>query len=373
LLKKLISLLTIILFVSGFGIKAEAVTVSAYSAILIEADSGRAIFEKNPDERLPVASTTKIMTALLCLESENKDAEFTVDPNAIMVEGTSMGLVKGDKVTLNTLVAGMLLASGNDAANAAAVRIAGTISEFAIMMNKRAQSIGMKNTNFVTPSGLDDKNHYSTARDMAYLSRVALLNPDFLDICSQKSMKLSYGNPPYIRWLSNHNKLLKTYDGCIGVKTGFTKKAGRCLVSAAERDGVRLICVTLKAPNDWDDHKKLFDYGFSVVDKVTLPNTDISLKVINGVTDEVRAVIEKLPEATVAKEDLKDIEIRVFGTPSLHAPIEKGERIGKVRYYLDGMFLKESYIIAADTVEYKKPLTIWDRIKSWKGHFKWTE
>lgn len=362
-MKKLSFLLVFLFCISNLSIKAEAISVSAYSAVVIEADSGRVIFEKNPDERMPMASTTKIMTALLCLEEGNIHSEFTVNPDAIMVEGTSMGLQKGDKVTLYTLAAGMLLASGNDAANAVAVRVAGSIPEFAIMMNKRAQSIGMKNTNFVTPSGLDDKNHYSTALDMAHLARVALLNPDFLGLCSQKNMSLSYGNPPYVRWLSNHNKLLKTYDGCIGVKTGFTKKSGRCLVSAAERDGVRLICVTLKAPNDWDDHQKLLDYGFANVKKVKLPVPSLSFEVKNGVESDILGVIKETPFATITEDDLKNIEVKVTDY-SLDAPVFEGDYVGKVYYYLNGEIIKKASVQAQNTVLRKEnPPTLWDRIR----------
>ena len=363
-MKKLSFALAFLFCILNFSIKAEAISVSAYSAVVIEADSGRVIFEKNPDERMPMASTTKIMTALLCLEEGNIYSEFTVNPDAIKVEGTSMGLKEGDKVTLYTLAAGMLLASGNDAANAAAVRIAGSNPEFAIMMNKRAQSIGMKNTNFVTPSGLDDKNHYSTARDMAHLARVALLNPDFLSICSQKSMKLNYGNPPYTRWLSNHNKLLKTYDGCIGVKTGFTKKSGRCLVSAAERDGVRLICVTLKAPNDWDDHKKLLDYGFENVKKVSLPVPSLSFEVKNGVVNEVSGIVKETPFATISEEDLKNVEVKIMPGTTVNAPVFEGDYIGKVYYYLNGQVIRNVPVQAEKTVLMKeKPPTLWDRIR----------
>ncbi len=365
MLKKFCFVLALIFFISNFSIKAEAISVSAYSAVVIEADSGRIIFEKNPDERMPMASTTKIMTALLCLEEGNIHSGFTVNPDAIMVEGTSMGLQKGDKVTLHTLAAGMLLASGNDAANAAAVRVAGSIPEFAIMMNRRAQSIGMKDTNFVTPSGLDDQNHYSTARDMALLARVALLNPDFLALCSQKNIKLSYGNPAYTRWLSNHNKLLKTYDGCIGVKTGFTKKAGRCLVSAAERDGVRLICVTLKAPDDWDDHKKLLDYGFETVKKLELPVPSLSFEVRNGVETEVAGVVKETPFATITEEALKDIEVKVVADTCLDAPVMMDDYIGKVYYYLNGEVIKKASIQAQNTVLMKeKPPTLWDKIRN---------
>ncbi|MCX7658505.1 MAG: D-alanyl-D-alanine carboxypeptidase, partial [Oscillospiraceae bacterium] len=223
-------------FAQGFD-----VSVSAASAVLIEAQTGKVLYAKNENEKRPMASTTKIMTALICLESGNLDEQFVVDSSAIKVEGSSMGLVEGDIVTKRSLCIGMLLPSGNDAANAAAIKIAGSFEKFAEMMNERAVKIGMLNTHFVTPSGLDADGHYSTAYDMALLAREALKNPDFKAICSQKNIKLSYGNPPYDRWLKNTNKLLTYYNGCIGVKTGFTDAAGRCLVSATERNGVCLI------------------------------------------------------------------------------------------------------------------------------------
>ena len=367
-MKKIIILGFVLFCFINCGLKAEAIDVSARSAVLIEADSGRIIFQKNASERLAVASTTKIMTALITLEQANLDTGFIVDSNAIMVEGTSMGLKKGDSVTLRTLASGMLLASGNDAANASAVRIASTIPEFAILMNKRAQQIGMKDSNFVTPSGHDDQNHYSTALDMAKLARVALNNKNFRDICSQKTMKLSYGNPPYNRWLSNHNRLLKTYEGCIGVKTGFTKKAGRCLVSSAERDGVRLIAVTLKAPNDWQDHEKLLDYGFSQVETVTLPDiSNVKISVVGGTSDKVTPIIESIPKSTISKEDLSKIKTQIIANPFLYAPIKEGECIGKVRYLLNGELLKEANLVAESSVELDnevKKLSFFDKIKS---------
>lgn len=231
---------------------AGAPDISASAAAVVELSTGKLLYGKNEEASMTMASTTKILTALLTLEYGDLDTEFTVDSNAIMVEGSSMGLQKGDRVTLRTLACGMLLSSGNDAANAAAVRIAGSLPEFAALMNQRAAQLGMTGSSFVTPSGLDAEGHFSTALDMAKLACAALRNEDFRAICSQTSMKVQFGSPPADRWLKNHNKLLTTYEGCIGVKTGFTKLSGRCLVSAAERDGVTLVCVTLKAPNDWD-------------------------------------------------------------------------------------------------------------------------
>lgn len=310
--------------------------VSAKAAILIEANSGKILYQKNAQQKLPMASTTKIMTSLIALESGNLDEWFTVDENAIKVEGSSMGLQAGDQVTMRTLAYGMLLQSGNDAANAVAVKLAGSAEAFAEKMNERAQQIGMANSHFVTPSGLDNEEHYSTAEDMAKLARTALQNDGFREICSTYQTKLEYGNPPYTRWMTNHNRLLKEYEGTIGVKTGFTKKSGRCLVSAAERDGVRLIAVTLNAPSDWSDHKAMFDYGFSVVQPVKLDCdfSAISIDVVGGTQEKLGVVPLEQPQAGVLSEDVGSIEKRIHLNSFYYAPIKAGDVVGKAEYWL---------------------------------------
>ena len=234
-MKKLCSVFAAILialgilpFRSGEVCCAEEPEISAKAAVLISADTGEIIYEHNSSKKLPMASTTKIMTTLLCLESGGLYEEFVVDSEAIRVEGSSMGLREGDIVTKYALCCGMLLPSGNDAANAAAVRIAGNIEDFAVMMNDRAREMGLSRTFFVTPSGLEGEGHGSSAYDMAILAREALKNEMFREICSQTSIQLEFGNPPYKRWLKNTNKLLTMCDGVYGVKTGFTDEAGRC-------------------------------------------------------------------------------------------------------------------------------------------------
>ena len=259
--------------------------VSAKACVLIEEKTGQILFEKNSDEKLPMASTTKIMTTLLCLESGGLDDEFVVDSQAIKVEGSSMGLVEGDVVTKRALCYGMLLPSGNDAANATAVKIGGSIEKFAELMNRRAEEIGMTRTCFVTPSGLEGEGHGSSAYDMALLAREALRNPEFSEICSQKKAKVMFGNPPYERWLVNTNKLLEMYNGVKGVKTGFTDEAGRCLVSACERDGISMICVTLNDRNDWQDHMDMYDYGFSLLEPYELSCDEIFPVQVAGGTE----------------------------------------------------------------------------------------
>lgn len=243
--------------IATVAIKAAAIGTSAKAAILINGDTGEVIYEQNADTRLPMASTTKIMTALMLCEYGRFDREITVTAEMLRVEGSSMGLLPGDRVDLRDLLYGMLLASGNDAANVTAYVLGGNIDKFVRMMNQRAQELGLVNTHFETPSGLDGDEHYTTARDLARLAMFAMKNEEFRTAASSKTATLEYGNPPYRRTLSNHNKLLKIFDGAVGVKTGFTKKSGRCLVSAAQRDGKFVIAVTLNDPNDWEDHKEL--------------------------------------------------------------------------------------------------------------------
>ena len=315
---------------------------NAKGMVLMEGETGRVLFGVNPDEQLPMASTTKIMTALLTLEQPSLDASFVVNAAAIQVEGTSMGLREGDSVSLRTLAAGMLLASGNDAANAAAAAIDGSSARFAERMNERAARIGMENTSFVTPSGLDDENHYSTARDMGLLAREALKNPDFAALCGSSTMKLYYGNPPYARWLSNHNRLLREYEGAIGVKTGFTKKSGRCLVSAAKREDVTLICVTLGASDDWNLHKQALDAGFAALERYSLSELmteEHFVPVTGGTKSSVHIVPQEETVFSLTEEEAARLEILPQFSTLEYAPVACGQILGEAAVLLDGQLI----------------------------------
>lgn len=331
--------------------------VSAKGAILIDAATGEILFEKNCKEKLPMASTTKIMSAMLALESGNLDEEFVVDSNAIKVEGSSMGLQEGDKVTMRALVHGMLLPSGNDAANAAAVRICGSVEAFVKLMNERAEELGLSSTHFVTPSGLDDytDEHYSSAYDMAILAKEALKNPDFREICGKYNAKLKFGNPPYERWLTNNNKLLNTCEGVIGVKTGFTDKAKRCLVSACERNGATLICVTLNAPNDWLDHSRLFDYGFTMFEMQKLPveSNRFTVNVVGG-TEENVPCGTNVPKLNMLRGKADEVTAEVSINHFLYAPVVENTQVGKITYYYNGEAIHEEPIVTSKSVGYKK-------------------
>ncbi len=369
-MKKFFSaLLVFIVTFSSCCFTASSLSVSAASAVLMVADTGEVIFEKNAYQRRGMASTTKIMTALLTAECATPDKVVVTTAEMVNVEGTSMGLKIGDKVTYHDLIYGMLLASGNDAANTAAISIDGSLSAFADRMNRRAAEIGMKDTKFVTPSGLDDENHFSTAYDMALLGCCALKNSVFLEACSTYSAKLCYGNEPYSRYLTNHNKLLKSFDGAIGIKTGFTKKSGRCLVSAAVRNGVMLVSVTLNAPNDWNDHKKMFEYGFERVKLKTFDAKLPDLKIVGGDTETVSlSVLSELQIPSAC--DISEFEIQLCLKCFEYAPICRGEPVGEVRICLDGKTVFSSAVVCDEDVlctteEKIDSLSLIERIKSW--------
>ncbi|MBQ6894274.1 MAG: D-alanyl-D-alanine carboxypeptidase [Clostridia bacterium] len=240
---------------------AMAFSLSAQSAILIDGATGEVIYEKNADKKMPMASTTKIMTAICTTENINSNVPIRVNSDAAGIEGSSIYLKAGEKITIKELLCGMLLNSGNDAATALALEVAGSVEKFSEIMNKTAIKIGANSTNFKNSSGLYDENHYTTARDLAKIAAYAMENPLIRWIVGLKEIKIS-NDGKGLRYLKNHNKLLWQYEGCTGIKTGYTKKCGRCLVSSAKRGSKELIAVTLNAPDDWRDHKILFDYGF---------------------------------------------------------------------------------------------------------------
>ena len=252
----------------GADTKKSTPEVSAKSAILIDLEENEVLFEKNAHERLPMASTTKIMTALVVCDTMALDTVVSIPKSAVGVEGSSVYLKAGELMSIKDLLTALLLESANDAAEALAIVSAGSVEEFAKRCNEKAQELGLKNSNFTNPHGLFDQNHYTTAYDLAIISAHALKNPQIREIVSTKTARIPldvseqnpFGNG--VRHLKNHNKMLSTYEGAIGMKTGYTKKSGRCLVSAAKRESLTLIAVTLCAPDDWRDHTAMLDYGF---------------------------------------------------------------------------------------------------------------
>ncbi len=248
---------------TAVALPSSSLAVSAQSAVLMLCDGETVIYHKDANVRLPMASTTKIMTALVALELSAPEAVVTVDAAAVGTEGSSVYLVAGEKLTLEQLLYALLLESANDAAVAIAIFVSGSVEAFAEEMNRKAQSLGLTDTHFTNPHGLDHEEHYTTAYELGRIASAAMQIPLFRTIVSTRKTTIPHPDAQSTRLLVNHNKLLRLYDGCVGVKTGYTQRSGRCLVSAAERDGVTLIAVTVNAPDDWDDHTRMLDYGFS--------------------------------------------------------------------------------------------------------------
>lgn len=352
--------------------QAAGPEVSAQSAVVLTADTGTVLFEKDGRIPRPVASTTKIMTALLALEAAQEQGDPLVDitQEMVAVEGSSMGLQAGDSISLTGLAAGMLLASGNDAANAAALYLDGSLESFAARMNQRAAALGMEDTHFVTPSGLDGEDaqglgHLSTAYDMALLARAALEDQAFRQLCSSPSLTVEFAEPVKRITYTNHNKLLAQYQGCVGVKTGFTKEAGRCLVSAAERDGALLIAVTLNAPNDWEDHTALLDYGFSQMEPYPLAGGDVRLTVpvVGSPVEVVSLRGSNGGEVTLPLGQGAQVERVVHAPKFLYAPVEAGEQVGEICWYLEGQLLGSAPLTAAGAAPLQeKAPSLWERL-----------
>ena len=352
--------------------RAAGPEVSAQSAVVLTADTGTVLFEKDGHTPRPVASTTKIMTALLALEAAQERGDPLVDitQEMVAVEGSSMGLQAGDSISLTGLAAGMLLASGNDAANAAALYLDGSLESFAARMNQRAAALGMEDTHFVTPSGLDGEDaqglgHLSTAYDMALLARAALEDQAFRQLCSSPSLAVEFAEPVKRVTYTNHNKLLTQYQGCVGVKTGFTKEAGRCLVSAAERDGALLIAVTLNAPNDWEDHTALLDYGFTQVEPYPLAGGDVRLTVpvVGSPVEVVSLRGSNGGEVTLPLGQGAQVERVVHAPKFLYAPVEAGEQVGEICWYLEGQLLGSAPLTAAGAAPLQeKAPSLWERL-----------
>ncbi len=366
-MKRLTAALLILYFLltPGAARALEPDGLSARSAVLMDAASGRLLFEKNGFERLPMASTTKIMTAILVIENCSMGDTVTVSPVASGVEGSSLWLEIGEELTVGQLLLGLMLKSGNDAAVALAEHTAGSVDAFVAMMNKRAAELGMFNTHFETPNGLDGDAHYTTARDMAVMARHALTLPKFREIAATKTASIPWRGREWDRSLKNHNKLLWQYEGCTGIKTGFTKKAGRCLVSSAVRDGRELIAVTLNAPDDWNDHAKMLDHGFEdfetavlakegqIWDRITLDSEEIGL-----VCAEDFAV--SLPLGRGA-----DVEYS-FEPGDMSLPIIKGRPLARLYMSWEGDLLGEVDLLA-DRDVYEKENFFDKLMKIFKG------
>ncbi len=320
----------------------EVNSISAYSSVVIDCDSKTILFEKNAYEKMSMASTTKIMTCLLACESKKLNENVVITREMLNnTEGSSIYLKVGDEITLLDLVKGAMLASGNDAANSIAVYLGGSVKNFIAKMNEKAKEIGMNCTHFVTPSGLDDKEHYSTAYDMSLLTAQALSNSLFREICCLKSADIVISSK--VQTVYNHNKLLSGSKNFIGVKTGFTKKSGRCLVSAYKYKGNIIICVTLGAPDDWNDHKTLVNYAKCRYVRVR-SNDNFDINTVGGEKNSVKCSSEY--DVTT----IGTVTTREYYYPFVYAPVKKGDIIGKQVIYSNNRIIKTVNIKATEGI-----------------------
>jgi len=332
LAKRIGSCLLAALFLFGvFPCRAGGVGTSATSAILIDAESGRVLYEHNADREMLIASTTKIMTALVALREGTLSATVKVSRAAAYTEGSSMYLKEGEELTLETLLYGLMLCSGNDAAVAIAEHVGGSQEGFARLMNEMAAELGMVHSSFANPNGLDAEGHYSTARDMAVLACAAMENETLARIVSTRTITIGG------RTMANHNKLLSYMDGCIGLKTGYTKAAGRTLVSCAERNGQRLVAVTLQDGNDWADHQALYEYGFSTypAQRLAVLGQEVKRVPVQGAVQPVVSLVAA-DSFFWPKAENETIGSRIELDEPLAAPLAAGTKVGQVVYTLQG-------------------------------------
>lgn len=364
-MKRFISAILCVLILVCVPVRVSGLSTSASSAILYCKDDAKVYYSQNEKTQSKIASTTKIMTALLTLEyaeKNNKKVKFTSE---MIAEGSSMYLKLGEVVTLRDLAVGLLLCSGNDAANAAAIAVSGSVDKFAKRMNNRAKSIGMVNTNFANPSGLDHPNHYSTAYDMALLMCEAMENEEFAKITAMKTATVNFTKPSdKMVTYSNHNRLLSMYEHCIGGKTGYTMASGRCLVTVAEKDGLTFVCVTINDRQDYNDHISLYNYGYENYCLTSLDDRNVyyGVNTENGKLLKTTACCNQATNLVTTIEDATKIKRKVQLKKNLKAPVKKGDKLGKITYSLKGKIVAEHILVSAEENP-SKVIRIWDYIK----------
>ena len=367
---KIIAFLLVIFTIPPLSISAKSVDVgkiSALSACLIEAESERVIYSKNEQKCMSMASTTKIMTAILALESGiplNK--VIKIPKEAVGVEGSSIYLREDEEITFEALIYGLLLSSANDSAIAIAISVSENVENFVALMNEKAAILGLSNTHFENPHGLYAKEHYTTAYDLAKLMAYCVKNEIFLNIsgCYRKTVQ---ADENLTRVMINHNRLLRTYEGMLAGKTGFTKASGRCLVTCAERDNLRLIAVTLDAPDDWHDHTALLDFGFERYTRLAISKKGdfgISLAVSGGNENKVIAVNSDDISALLTTNH-GEISYKIEAIRPITAPIKSGDILGHVIFYEGQREIANSPLVAKNEVHIlsNKP-NFWTKLKN---------
>lgn len=367
-MKKIICFLLIVSSILTLNLLKPNTTLNAHyskASVVIESSSKRILSENNKDERLAMASTTKIMTALIVLENcDNLDEDVKIDDRAVGIEGTSIYLKKGETLTVKELLYGLMLASGNDASMALAYHIGkGNLQTFVDLMNKKVKELGLENTSFANPHGLDAENHYTSAYDLAVITSVALKNPTFKEIVSTKFTQITGHKDVGNRFLRNKQRLLKTLQGCSGVKSGFTDNAGRCLVTSCERDGIEVISVVLNCPNMFEESERLINDAFIEYKMVSLLdsyNYITNIPVNEGQFESVKVYSMKGFKYPLKENEQTEINIEKELPESLEAPIEKETVVGKIKIYFNKEQIFEENIY---TMEDVKSVDIKDKVK----------
>lgn len=332
----------------------QQLSPNSKAAVLIDIASGRILYEKNMRQQLPMASTTKIMTAITAIEEGNLQDTVTASLRAQNTGGSSIYLQAGERLTLEELLYGLMLQSGNDAAVAIAEHIAGSCEEFARLMNKKAAGIGAANSNFVNPHGLDAPRHYTTAEDLAKITAHALKNPEFKKIVATKQKKIPWWGRDYLRVLNNKNKILWQVEGGDGVKTGFTKKAGRCLVASATRDGWQLASVVLNCGPMWEESKALLEYGFENYEPVIFYEMGQFVRTIavkKGKEERVRLVVDRAVMVPLTVEEQERVVLVEDSEDCLKAPVMEGQVAGSVKVMLDGEVIMYANLVCQQEVK----------------------
>lgn len=358
-LKRLIAGMTATLLAVILVFSFPAKAISARSAILLDSATGRILYEKDIDRKSFIASTTKIMTALVVCEHCNVLDRVKIPKEAVGIEGSSIYLQEGEILTVQELLYGLMLHSGNDAAVALAIYCGGTVEGFAELMNDKARALGLTQTHFSNPNGLDAEDHYSTAKDLAALASYAMENPIFAKIVSTKTVRIGD------RYLRNHNKLLWQLEGADGVKTGYTRAAGRILVSSANRQGRRLVAATISAPDDWQDHLTLMEQGFSqfrerrIIEEGTVLG---SVEIAGGIDNSVELIAAESFSYPMMCSECVEITLPTPGF--VYAPVVYGQKAGFARIYLDNQCIGQVPVYFGQTVEQQpqQEKSFWNRL-----------
>ncbi len=354
---------SLLFFIFSFPIFAQDnIGLSAEGAILMDVQSGRVLYEKNINKKMRIASLTKIMSAIVAIENGNLNDIVTTSDLAYGTEGSSIYLKSGEKLSLEDMLYGLMLRSGNDAAVAIAEHIGGSIEGFAYLMNEKAAYLGMSHSYFVNPHGLDHKNHYSTPKDMAILTAHALQNPTFQQIVSTKTKTAPLEGEAWDRKWLNKNKLLSMYQWADGVKTGYTKLSRRCLSSSATKNEMQLTVITLNAPDDWNDHIKLFEYGFEHYQPTIIAKKNQVLeqvKIKKG-DENVSLIASQDLIYPLTNEEKEKITKKMIWTNNVE--IKPNHVVGIMQYYLNDQYIGSVSLKILDKTTWSQNI-----MHVWKG------